>query len=202
MIAIVDYSAGNIRSVELGFARVEAESVVTCDPEIIAAAEAVVLPGVGAFGDAMRALRERELDKAIYMAVNAGKPFLGICLGMQALFDGSEEGPGVEGLGIIPGVVKRFAGHGLKIPHMGWNSLEVVKQSALLTGMPAVPYVYFVHSYACHAKNADDVLTSTEYGISFNSSVQRGNVIGMQFHPEKSGKHGQVILENFVGGRI
>ena len=200
MVAIIDYSAGNIRSVELGFARVGAKSVVTCDPEIIAAADAVVLPGVGAFGDAMSALRERELDKAIHMAVNAGKPFLGICLGMQALFDGSEEGPGAEGLGIIPGMVKRFPECGLKIPHMGWSRLEIVKPSMLLANMPAVPYVYFVHSYACHAKNAEDVLTSTEYGITFNSSVQRNNVVGMQFHPEKSGKHGQIILENFVGG--
>ncbi len=199
MIAILDYGAGNLRSVELALARVGAQAVVTADCDAAMAADGLILPGVGAFADAMQALRASGLIPALEHARDTGKPLLGICLGMQALFDGSEEGEGVDGLKFIPGFVRRLPdAAGLKIPHMGWNDIRAEKDSALLCDLPEEPYVYFVHSYACFAENADDVLTSTEYGVRFCSAVQRGNVFGTQFHPEKSGKVGEQMLKNFV----
>ena len=198
MIAILDYGAGNLRSVELAFARLGVNAVITGDPDVVAVADGVILPGVGAFTDAMVALQNSGLIPAIYGAVNAGTPFLGICLGMQALFDGSEEGADVHGLGLIPGMVRRLPDCGLKIPHIGWNSLHAEKENPLLAGLPTNPYVYFVHSYACVADNDADVLTTTEYGGSFHSAVQHGNVMGVQFHPEKSGRIGQQMLRNFA----
>ena len=198
MIAVVDYGAGNLRSVDLALARLGAEAVITRDPDVMAGADGLILPGVGAFADAMAALENSGVVPALYAFAQSGRPFLGICLGMQALFDGSEEGAGVAGLGLIPGMVRRLPDCGLKIPHMGWNSLRPQKPSPLLEGLPEEPYVYFVHSYACEAQRLEDVLTTTEYGRPFHSAVQRGNVMGMQFHPEKSGDVGQKLLANFV----
>lgn len=198
MIAVLDYGAGNLRSVELGLARAGADTVITRDPAVMAAADGLVLPGVGAFADAMAALCASGIVQPLKDLVAAGKPLLGICLGMQALFETSEEGPGVAGLGLIPGHVRRLPDCGLKIPHMGWNSITPQKNSPLLGGLPTEPYVYFVHSYACFASEEADVLATAEYGVSFHAAVQRGNIIGMQFHPEKSGGVGQQILKNFV----
>lgn len=198
MIAVLDYGAGNLRSVELGLARAGADTVITRDPAVMAAADGLVLPGVGAFADAMAALNASGIVEPLKELVAAGKPLLGICLGMQALFETSEEGPGVAGLGLIPGHVRRLPDCGLKIPHMGWNNILPQKESPLLCGLPSEPYVYFVHSFACFADEAADVLATAEYGVSFHAAVQRGNIIGMQFHPEKSGGVGQVLLKNFV----
>ena len=199
MIAILDYGAGNLRSVELAFGRLGGKTVTTRDPDVAAQAAGVILPGVGAFGDAMQALNASGLVPAIHHAVEAGKPFLGICLGMQALFEESEESAGVPGLGLLPGRVVRLPDTGLKIPHMGWNSLRICQeQSPLVQGLPGEPYVYFVHSYACRAARGEDVLATAEYGVPFHAAVQRGNIIGMQFHPEKSGRVGERILRNFA----
>ncbi len=199
MIAILDYGAGNLRSVELAFERLHADTVVTQSAKEAMAADGLILPGVGAFADAMTALRASGLIPALEHAKETGKPLLGICLGMQALFDGSEEGEGVEGLGFIPGYVRRLPEtDGLKIPHMGWNDIRAEKESVLLRDLPEEPYVYFVHSYACFTDRAEDVLTSTEYGVRFCSAVQRGNIFGTQFHPEKSGRVGEQILKNFL----
>ncbi len=199
MIAILDYGAGNLRSVQLAMSRLHADTVVTSDADVALAADGLILPGVGAFADAMTALRRSGLIPALEHARDTGKPLLGICLGMQALFEGSEEGEGVEGLGFIPGFVRRLPDDkGLKIPHMGWNDIRAEKESDLLLHLPDEPYVYFVHSFACFAENAEDVLTSTEYGVRFCSSVQRGNIFGTQFHPEKSGRVGEQILKNFL----
>ena len=196
MIAIVDYGAGNLRSVELALARLGVHTRVTADPDMLALADG--LPGVGAFSDAMAALGRSGTIPAVLEAVGAGRPLLGICLGMQLLLDGSEEGPGVPGLGLIPGEVRRLPGCGLKIPHMGWNSLTPAKPSPLFKGLPEEPYVYFVHSYACKAADPADVLAVTDYGVPFHAAVQRGRILGFQFHPEKSGDVGQKLLANFV----
>ena len=198
MIAIIDYGAGNLRSVELAFRRLGVEAEVTGKEKEITAADGVILPGVGAFADAMGALNRSGLIPAIRDYAASGRPLLGICLGMQAMLEGSEEGPGVDGLGLIPGFVRRFPKMGLKIPHIGWNSLKIVKDSPLFRGITNEMYAYFVHSYACEAAEAGDVLTVTEYGVPFHSAVQRGNVMGVQFHPEKSGRDGQILLRNFA----
>lgn len=187
-----------MRSVELAFGRLHADVAITSDAAVISKADGVILPGVGAFADAMAALQHSGLIPLIHQVAGSGVPFMGICLGMQALFEGSEEGCGTAGLGLIPGTVKRFPDCGLKIPHMGWNSLAWAKESPLIMDMPWEPYMYFVHSYACHAQNEEDVLAVTEYGIPFHAAVQRGNIIGVQFHPEKSGPAGEQLLRNFV----
>ena len=206
MIAVVDYGAGNLRSVDLALARLGAEAVITRDPDVMAGADGLILPGVGAFADAMAALENSGVVPALYAFAQSGRPFLGICLGMQALFDESEEGRGTRGLGLIPGQVRRLPDCGLKIPHIGWNSLAPQKKSPLLGGLDqrGEIYAYFVHSYACCPDGEEDVLTVTEYGIPFASAVERGNVMGVQFHPEKSGDDGQRMLSNFAamtGGR-
>ncbi len=198
LIAVIDYGAGNLRSVELAFRRIGVPAKATGDAEDILAASGVILPGVGAFADAMGALESRGLISVIQEYAASGRPMLGICLGMQALLDGSEEGPGVAGLGLIPGRVVRLPDCGLKIPHIGWNSLRAAKRHPLLAGLPDEPYAYFVHSYACAAADPADVLTVTEYGAPFHSAVQKGNVMGVQFHPEKSGRDGERILRNFA----
>lgn len=199
MIAILDYGAGNLRSVETAFKRLGVTTSVTKDPDVISLADGVVLPGVGAFADAMNALHASGLVPVIHEVIQTGMPFLGICLGMQALFDSSDEGPGVAGLGIVPGMVHRLPDRGLKIPHIGWNSLQLHQpKSPLVRDLPDTPYAYFVHSFACMSDNPAHVLTTTEYGVSFHSAVQKDNVIGMQFHPEKSGKIGEILLRNFV----
>lgn len=199
MIAILDYGAGNLRSVELAFARLGIQARSTHDPAQVERATGVILPGVGAFADAMQALNASGLVPVIHQTVEAGKPFLGICLGMQALFEESEEGPGVPGLGLLPGRVALFPDKGLKIPHMGWNSLTICQPgSRLVQGIPSEPYMYFVHSYACHAAREEDVLATSCYGVDFHAAVQRGNVMGVQFHPEKSGRVGERLLHNFA----
>lgn len=198
MIAIVDYGAGNLRSVELALARLGAGTVVTRDRAAIAEADGLILPGVGAFAGAMRALEESGVIPSLRLAIAQGKPLLGICLGMQMLFDASEEGEGVAGLGLVPGTVRRLPEAGLKIPHIGWNSLRPAKDDPMLDGLPEEPYVYFVHSYACAADNPGDVLAKTVYGAPFDAAVRRGNILGMQFHPEKSGRVGERLLRNFL----
>jgi len=199
MIAIVDYDAGNLSSVRNALKCIGADAEVTRDPARILACDKVILPGVGAFGDAKGKLEQFGLVDVLKEAAFCGKPFLGICLGMQLLFDESAETPGVQGLSILPGAIKRIPdGEGLKIPHMGWNSLEILKDSRLMQGVPEEPFVYFVHSYYLEAKNISDVLACTEYGIKLHVAVEHGNIFGFQFHPEKSGKTGLKMLENFA----
>lgn len=195
MIAIIDYGAGNLRNVEKAFRHLGHEAVVTDDREVILTADRVVLPGVGAFGDCMESIRSKGLESVIKTAVGSGKPFLGICLGMQLLFDESEESPGVKGLGILKGRIRRLPECGLKIPHMGWNDLRC--RGALFEGLSS-PYVYFVHSYYLDAADKSIVSATTEYGIEIEVAVEQGNLFATQFHPEKSGEAGLRMLENFV----
>ena len=198
MIAIIDYDAGNLNSVENALKFIGAEAFVTRDAEKILKADKVLLPGVGAFGDAMEKLDQYGLTDVVREAAFGGKPFLGICLGMQLLIDESEETPGVKGLSILPGKIKRIPDTGLKIPHMGWNSLELAKETRLFAGLPAEPFVYFVHSYYLEAGEKADVAACTDYGVKIHAAVERGNVFGCQFHPEKSGETGLQILRNFA----
>ena len=197
MIAIIDYGAGNLQSVEKALRHLGCQCQITADPGELAAAQAAVLPGVGAFGDAMGQLRARGLEEPIRQFVSSGKPFLGICLGLQILFEESEESPGVKGLGLLRGKVLRLPKEsGLKIPHIGWNSLSVGKPGGLFAGVEGEPYVYFVHSYYLRAE--EDVVTATaEYGTTIHAAVQKGNLLACQFHPEKSGQVGLKLLENF-----
>lgn len=196
-IAIIDYGVGNLYSVEKAFHRLGADAAVTSIPEEIMAADQVVLPGVGAFGDCMRHLEEYGLTDIVKFVARRGTPLLGICVGLQIMFEGSEEDPGVAGLGIFPGLVRRIIAPGLKIPHMGWNSLALAGENPLFAGLPANPYVYFVHSY--HAVPADPALitAATDYGGPVTAAVGRGNIQAVQFHPEKSGDAGLAILANF-----
>ncbi len=199
MIAIIDYDAGNIKSVEKAFAFLGQETVVTKDPEIILKSGGVVLPGVGAFGDAMGKLEAYGLIPVIRECVRIDKPFLGICLGMQLLFESSEESPGVEGLGILKGkVLKLPVESGLKIPHIGWNDLHLKNGGRLFKGVNDGAYVYFVHSYYLKAEDESIVKASTEYGAVIHASVECGNVFACQFHPEKSSEVGLKILKNFM----
>ena len=197
MIAIIDYGAGNLQSVEKALRHLGCQCQITADPGELAAAQAAVLPGVGAFGDAMGQLRARGLEEPIRQFVSSGKPFLGICLGLQILFEESEESPGVKGLGLLRGKVLRLPKEsGLKIPHIGWNSLSVGKPGGLFAGVEGEPYVYFVHSYYLRAE--EDVVTATaEYGTTIHAAVQKENLLACQFHPEKSGQVGLSLLENF-----
>lgn len=199
MIAIIDYDAGNMKSVEKAIAYLGEQVIVTRDPEKILHSDKVILPGVGAFGDAMAKLKEYQLIPVIHKVVEKGIPFLGICLGMQLLFSSSEESEGVQGLGILPGRIKKFPEQeGLKIPHMGWNDIKVREDSRLFQGLPEEPYVYFVHSYYLEAEEEELVAAVTEYGIPFHAAVERGNIFACQFHPEKSAEVGLKILENFI----
>ena len=199
MIAVIDYNAGNLKSVEKALNYIGEECVITRDFREIEAADKVILPGVGAFGDAMRELRRYELDKVIREVSAGGKPFLGICLGLQLLFSGSEESPEAEGLGILKGRILRIpAKEGLKIPHIGWNSLALQNQGRLFAGIGENPYVYFVHSYYLKAEDEGIVTASTEYSAHIHASVEGGNVFACQFHPEKSGATGLAILRNFA----
>jgi imidazole glycerol-phosphate synthase subunit HisH len=200
-IAIVDYGMGNLRSVEKGLARTGVETRVTSDSDEIRRATGVVLPGVGAFGACMENLRARGLDDTMREVVASGKPFLGICLGLQLLFDESEEFGPVRGLGILPGKVVRFAGaslDGLKIPQIGWNSLKIRRPVAELARLEPEPFVYFVHSYYVVPADPEIAVATTEYGVEFASAVARRNVFACQFHPEKSQAVGLAILESFV----
>jgi glutamine amidotransferase len=199
MIAIIDYDAGNLKSVEKALIRVGATPVVTRDKEIIREADKVILPGVGAFGDAMEKLHSFDLVDTIHEVIDSGKPFLGICLGLQLLFEYSEEKEGCKGLSVLKGGVKRIPdAPGLKVPHMGWNSLKVKEGAKLFSNLPEEPYVYFVHSYYLQAEDADVVAATTEYGVTVHASVEKDNVFACQFHPEKSGETGLAILKNFV----
>ena len=199
MIAIIDYDAGNIKSVEKAFAFLGKETVITRDADVILKADKVVLPGVGAFGDAMRKLREYNLVDVINDVVKAGTPLLGICLGLQLLFDSSEESEGVEGLGILKGRIVRFTEKsGYKIPQIGWNSLDINPASRIFKDIPQQSYVYFVHSYYLQAEDSSVVAASCEYTDHFHAAVEKDNVYACQFHPEKSGEIGLKILKNFA----
>ena len=199
MIAIIDYDAGNIKSVEKALQKLGADVVITKEPKTILDAEKVILPGVGAFGDAMSNLKKYGLDDVIHQVVERGTPFLGICLGLQLLFERSDETPGVEGLGILKGEILRIPEQGeLKIPHMGWNSLHLQNGGRLFKGLPEESYVYFVHSYYLKAEDEEIVKATTEYSVNIHASVEKGNVFACQFHPEKSSEVGLQILKNFV----
>ena len=199
MIAIADYDAGNIRSVEKALLFLGQEPAVTRDPKTILGADGVILPGVGSFGDAMGKLHSYGLAEAIRSCVDQGTPFLGICLGLQLLFEGSEESPGVEGLKLLEGKIARIpADGGRKVPHIGWNSLHFPRQGRLFEGIGEGAYVYFVHSYYLRAAEAGIVTAQTEYGVQIDASVEKGNVFACQFHPEKSADVGLGILRNFL----
>jgi glutamine amidotransferase len=204
MVTIIDYGIGNLRSIEKAFERVGAEVLRTDDPERVTAAERLVLPGVGAFGACIDEIRERNLEAPILDAIDAGTPFLGVCVGMQLLFDEGLEHGVHEGLGVLPGQVVHFhkAANGgadaLKVPHMGWNTLSLTHASPLTDDLGDEPYVYFVHSYHALPDRTEDVLATTAYGHDFASMVHRGNVYGVQFHPEKSQVCGLKILEAFA----
>ncbi len=200
MVAIIDYDAGNIKSVEKALRFLGQEVQVTRDREQILHADKVILPGVGAFGDAMKKLCQYGLIDVIKETADKGTPFLGICLGLQLLFDRSDEAPGVEGLGILKGEILKIPKKDeLKIPHMGWNSLEFPRKGKLFDGLGQNPYVYFVHSYYLKAAEEEIVTATTDYGVLIHASVEKGNVFACQFHPEKSGDTGLQILKNFAG---
>lgn len=199
MISILDYDAGNIKSVEKALSWLGREAVITRDKDVILNSEKVILPGVGAFGDAMEKLRSYGLDKVIYDVADKNIPFLGICLGLQLLFESSEETPGVSGLGLLPGKILRIPEReGLKIPHMGWNSIKVKEGASLFKGLSGQPYVYFVHSYYLKADHDEDVAATAEYSTHIHAAVEHGKIFACQFHPEKSSAVGLKILQNFV----
>ncbi|MDF1495040.1 imidazole glycerol phosphate synthase subunit HisH [Caproiciproducens sp. CPB-2] len=199
MIAVIDYGAGNLQSVVKAFHFIGCDILVTADKEELKHASAAVLPGVGAFGDAMSCLKKADFVTPVLDFIESGKPFLGICLGLQLLFEGSEETPGISGLGVLKGKIQKIpAETGLKIPHIGWNSLSVKENSGLFQNMDPNPYVYFVHSYYLKAEDPGVVSSTTDYGVAIDASVQRGNLFATQFHPEKSGKTGLQMLKNFV----
>lgn len=199
MIAIIDYDAGNIKSVEKAMKFLGREAVVTRDAGQILAADKVILPGVGSFGDAMDKIRQYRLDEVIHKVVEKRTPFLGICLGLQLLFEKSDESSGVEGLGILKGEILKLPDKaGLKIPHMGWNSLEFPREGRLFKGISGEPYVYFVHSYYLKADDEDIVTAVTDYSTRIHASVEKENVFACQFHPEKSSDTGLLILKNFL----
>ena len=199
MIGIIDYDAGNIKSVEKALAYLGEETVVSRDPQVLLRADKVILPGVGSFGEAMENLHKYGLVPVIQDMIKKGTPFLGICLGLQLLFEKSDETPGAEGLGILKGEILRIPPkEGLKIPHMGWNSLNIKPQARLFDGIANNSYVYFVHSYYLKAEDENIVAASTEYSTHIHASVESGNIFACQFHPEKSSDIGLRILKNFA----
>lgn len=198
MIAVIDYDAGNIKSVEKALQKIGQECVLTRDAKEILKADKVILPGVGAFGDAMEHLKKYELDKVIREVTEKNTPFLGICLGLQLLFEGSDESAGVEGLHLLDGTIKRIPDQeGLKIPHVGWNSLHLQNDGRLFEGIPENAYVYFVHSYYLQASEEQIVKATTDYSTCIHASVEKNNIFACQFHPEKSSTVGLQILKNF-----
>lgn len=206
MIAIIDYDAGNIKSVEKVLQFLGEEVIVTSDRDAILSADKSILPGVGSFGDAMEKIRERNLEEVIHEFVESGKPFLGICLGLQLFFESSEETPGVKGLGLLKGKITRIPNEYKQngetvtqnVPQIGWNNIKVNPSSKLLKGLGDNPYVYFVHSYYLQADDIEDVAATTEYGVTIHAAVERMNVMATQFHPEKSSDVGMNILRNFI----
>lgn len=199
MIAILDYDAGNIKSVEKALVYLGQEARITRDRDEILASDRVVLPGVGSFGDAMSKIKEYKLEQVIYDVIDKKVPFLGICLGLQLLFESSDESKGVSGLGILKGTINRIPEQeGLKIPHMGWNSLKMKENAKLFQGIEQDSYVYFVHSYYLKAACEGDVVATTYYSTLIDASVEHDNVFACQFHPEKSGDVGLKILKNFI----
>ncbi len=196
-VTVVDYDAGNTLSVTRALEKVGASVDLTSDPDRVAAADAVVLPGVGAFGDCMKKLRERGMDVACREAFRSGKPFLGVCVALQVIFEESEETPGVEGLGLLPGSVRRFEVGDLKVPHMGWNELQLVREHPVLDGIDGESF-YFVHSFYPEPADPHDLLGETEYGVRFCAAAGRENLAAVQFHPEKSSRAGLRLYENFL----
>ncbi len=198
MIAIIDYDAGNLKSVEKALWHIGEKAVITRDPKILKSADHVILPGVGAFGDAMEKLHNYKLVDVIYDIIEMGKPFLGICLGLQLLFEWSDES-NVDGLSVLKGKILKIPDNKeLKIPHMGWNSIKIRKGTRLLEGIAEDSYVYFVHSYYLKAEQREEVAAFTEYVTEIHAAVEKGNIFACQFHPEKSGETGLQILRNFV----
>ena len=201
MIALIDYGVGNLRSVEKALTSVGGDVCITSDADQIAAAEKVVLPGVGHFGDGMSGLIERDLVEPIIESVNQKKPFLGICLGMQLFFSGSDEAPGISGLNLLPGMVRLFEGNSIKIPQIGWNQINPKGVSRILDGIEPGSYAYFNHGYYCDPSRDENILATTEYGIEYASVVGQDHLYGVQYHPEKSQQVGLRILRNFVEQR-
>ena len=198
MIVLIDYGVGNLRSFEKALSSVGGDVTLTSDADQISAAEKIVLPGVGHFGDGMSGLIERGLVDPIIECVKQKKPFLGICLGMQLLFSGSDEAPGAGGLNLLPGVVRMFDGNSIKIPQIGWNQINPTGDSQILEGIQAGSYAYFNHGYYCEPFKGENIFATTEYGIEYASVVGQENLYGVQYHPEKSQNIGLKILRNFV----
>ena len=199
MVSIIDYGAGNLMSVKKALDFIGAESEITADKDKIKNASHVILPGVGSFGDAMASMAERGLVDNVREAALSGKPFLGICLGLQLLFAESDESPAVSGLGVLDGKISLIPKNdGLKVPHMGWNSVEIKQNSGIFKGIPNGSYFYFVHSFYLNGANADEVAGTTQYGTEIQCAVEKGNLCATQFHPEKSGEIGLMLLKNFL----
>ncbi len=198
MIAIIDYGAGNLYSVKNALDFLGAESVITGDKDVILSADKVILPGVGAFGDAMKKLDKTGLTDVVRQVRESKKPLLGICLGLHLMFEESEESPGVKGIGLFSGKVKKIPEKGLKIPHIGWNNIETKDSSWLFSGLSNEPYVYFVHSYYAVPEDESIISAYTEYGERLSIAIEKDNVAAVQFHPEKSSDIGMKILKNFI----
>lgn len=202
MIAIIDYGAGNLMSVKKALDFIGEKNIITADSKEIELADRVILPGVGSFGDAMASMRSRGLDETVKNAATSGKPFLGICLGLQLLFAKSDESPEATGLGVLKGDISLIPSENLKVPHIGWNSVEITPGSKLFNGIPQNTYFYFVHSYYLNNAEKSDVAAVTHYGVDIECAVERGNLFATQFHPEKSGEAGLQLLRNFAGVEV
>lgn len=199
MVAIIDYGAGNLSSVKKALDFLGTENEITQDKEKIEKASHIILPGVGSFDDAMKSMDERGLVDTVKKVALSGKPFLGICLGLQLLFESSDESPGVKGLGLLGGSIAKIPNDGgLKVPHMGWNSVKIIQNDKIFKDIPQDSYFYFVHSYYLKDADKDAVAAVTQYGVNIECAVQRGNLFATQFHPEKSGKTGLKLLKNFL----